>query len=686
MANVYSMAARRRQAAEALVDVVDAETVQEIEEALAAPVDPPPVPTSWLTPPDRHPIVPLWLLNAQERRQQLRRAGEEARYVGAFHAVRVPLYGARVARYAPVGLVLGVARLIRWATAEEGNWGLRQHAASRGDAATWAQLNSVRARESRWRWWVVGALTLLVMAGVTAALTQPLPDWIRWTGVLVAVGASARAGRPQDKPITDRVTNGPTFTKLTAEMVRAALVAAAPDKIKDPGDIKFHDEIHKDGPGYLARLTLPAGLEAVTMIERRGRIASGLRLPVDQVWPAAGPGHAGQLDLWVGYQPASKMGQPRWSLTKPGARTSIFEPFEFGTDQRQRPVMATLFARNWLIGGVPGSGKSYAARALALGAALDPIVELMIVEYKGTADFGDLAALCSVYACGVDDEAFATGMNMLTWGLEEARRRGKRIADARARGEAPEGKVTPELARRPGSGLHPIVMVIDEAHELFGDATVGKDAAKAAERLIKRGRALGIIVILATQIPDKDSLPPIITRCVTMRWCLAVQDYYANDMILGTGAYKRGLSATHLRPDEDAGWGIVTGLKEPTSVRSHFPSPEVTAEMIAHATRLRGGQVIGAGAVVPPARDVLADVERILTAAGGAGMHWEPLARRLAEIDPAAYAGATGDSVSALVRGAGVESRDVRFDGAVRKGARCVDVADAIAKRGSRGA
>jgi hypothetical protein len=35
---------------------------------------------------------------------------------------------------------------------------------------------------------------------------------------------------------------------------------------------------------------------------------------------------------------------------------------------------------------------------------------LKIVEYKGTGDFLDFAPLCSTYACGVDDEAFATGM------------------------------------------------------------------------------------------------------------------------------------------------------------------------------------------------------------------------------------------------------------------------------------
>ena len=89
--------------------------------------------------------------------------------------------------------------------------------------------------------------------------------------------------------------------------------------------------------------------------------------------------------------------------------------------------------------------------------------------------------LCSTYVCGLSDEDFAAGLAILNWGLAEAERRGKRIKEAYLRGEAPERKVTPELAAKPGSGLHPIVIVIDEAHELFGDSTVGKEAGSAAQ-------------------------------------------------------------------------------------------------------------------------------------------------------------------------------------------------------------
>ncbi|XTZ17024.1 hypothetical protein ACQSSU_06505 [Micromonospora echinospora] len=640
-------------------------------EQVGGPVDPEPARVTFAdltrSPADRPPIVPAWMRSPDQRRQVARWTAGHAAYLVGLHLWKSPKYLGLALLYAPRGAYRLVAGPVRWATAEEGNWHLRQQAANHNDPQTWMQLDRVRERQSGWRWWVVGggASATTIACGV---LSSPIaPQWLLPTLAAAALPVLARLGRPADRPIIDRVQIGPKFVRLTAEQVRAALVAIG--AAKDPGQLTFPVEIHRDGPGWLARVNLPVGVEAVKVLEARGALSSALRLPVDQVWPAAGPDHAGQVDLWVGFQPASKMGQPPWSLAADNARTSVFDAHEFGTDQRQRPVTTTLFARNFLIGGVPGSGKSYGARTLAIIGALDPTCELKIVEYKGTADFGDLAPLCSTYACGVDDQAFATGMDMLAWGLAEAERRGERIRRARERGEAPEGKVTPELAARPGSGLHPVLMVIDEAHELFGDATVGKEAAAAAERLIKRGRALGLIVVLATQIPDRSSLPPNITRCVTVRWCLAVQDQVANDMILGTGAYKRGLTATVYRPGVDAGWGVITGLEQPGAVRSHYPAPDVAAAIVARATQLRGGVVGGDLGERIQARDMLADARAVLRP-GEAGVPWGELAGRLAEQWPEMYAGITADMVRESLARYGVPTQDVKVDGRNLKGAR----------------
>jgi hypothetical protein len=54
---------------------------------------------------------------------------------------------------------------------------------------------------------------------------------------------------------------------------------------------------------------------AVDVIDRRARLASGLRVPVDQCWPEPVAGqHAGRLGLWVADEPVPRCANPggRW--------------------------------------------------------------------------------------------------------------------------------------------------------------------------------------------------------------------------------------------------------------------------------------------------------------------------------------------------------------------------------------
>jgi S-DNA-T family DNA segregation ATPase FtsK/SpoIIIE len=693
-ARVYDIATRKA-AVEAStgVELVDAETddLLPVEEGLSVNADDDPRATLYATitsrvDDPRPPIVPAWMLNPDQRREVLRYVVREARYRTLFHLARtVDTYSWRIPAYTVRGTARVVWRTGVWASGVgNGLHGLRQEAASRNEPDVWHKLEQHRIRLSVWRLGVLGACLLLVVLGVLA-LTFAAPWWAPYLVGVVVTPPLVWVGRTVGKPVLIRTVTAARFTRLTGEMVRNAAVAIRVG-VKDPGQIDFPPPgVHRDGPGWLARFNLPPGVEADTVVAKRKALSSALRLPVDQVWPAVSPEHQGQVDLWVGYQPSSKMRPPRWALTSPTARTSFFDPFPFGTDERLRAVSACLFELNFLIGGQPGSGKTYGARALALGAALDPLVELMIAEFKGTADFLDLAPLCSTYICGVDDEAFDEAARMVAWGLAESERRGRRIRAAKERGEAPQGKVTPELAAKPGSGLHPVVMVFDEAHEVFLNRP---EVAKDMERLIRRGRALGITVILATQIPDKDSVPPNITRCVTVRWCMSVGDHTANNMILGTGAYARGLDATVYQPKisqedpGDAGWGVMTGIAAPGSVRSYFPSEDDLRTILVRASRLRGG-VVGSGLDEVDRADLLDDVLRVFADTSRPKLQWVEIAELLAGRDPDVYAEITEEAISARCRAAGVPSVDVKRPGERRnlKGCERGEIEAAIDRR-----
>ena len=270
----------------------------------------------------RPPVVPPWLASRAALAASLTWAAKEARYHAGFHAVRAPKYAVKTVVYA----VPGALRTIGAA----GPVGLgrgRQLAPAPG-----------RRRPGRRRA-VAGAGCPPPAAG-PLALARPdrrrggagRGRWRCWRSCRAwrcggcwcwppLVAAAARAGRPADKPITDRVSQGKAYRKLTAELVRRALLSVQLAGInsavaKDPNAITFPTEIHRDGPGHLAVVDLPYGVEAADVIARRGRLASGLRLPLDQVWPEPAPGHTGRLALWVGHEPASQMRQPAWPLLR----------------------------------------------------------------------------------------------------------------------------------------------------------------------------------------------------------------------------------------------------------------------------------------------------------------------------------------------------------------------------------
>jgi S-DNA-T family DNA segregation ATPase FtsK/SpoIIIE len=650
----------------------DAESYVEEPETVGGPVDAEPEPATLygtvtrLREVERPPIVPAWLRNAEQRSAFVRQFAGLVGYTVASHAWKSPKYLAKLAVFAPWGALTLLGRQIRWATHPQLTE-MMNAAAKQGDLDHGPGVAGKVAVARRARFLGLGAELLAVLLGVLA-LRAFAPSWASWLSLVVALPVLAWVGRPADKPIIDRVVNGPKFVRLTAEMVRKALVDISVTGIKEPGQLKFPAPgVHREGPGWLARVDLPAGVLATAVMEKRTALSSALRLPVDQIWPDKGPDHDGQLDLWVGYMPSSKMGQPTWALTRRNAQTSVFTPQPFATDARQRVVETGLFETNYLVAGQPGSGKTYAARTLATIALLDPTAELKVAEFKGVGDFLDFQPFCSTYVVGVDDEAFQTGRDIIAYALAECERRGKRILEAKRRGEAPLGKVTPELAGRKGSGLHPLVIVLDEVHELF---TSDPDAADDCERAIKRGRALNIIFILATQIPDKTSLPPNIVRCVTIRWALSLGGQMENDMVLGTGAYKSGLSATVYRPKIDAGWGIIKGLEHPGSYRSMFPSESQTKAIMERAAELRGTTVVaGPDAEKIKARDMLADAWAMLND-GESGMPWDVLAQRLAEAWPEFYEGITADMVREALARYDVPTQDVKVGRRNIKGAR----------------
>ncbi|HEX6500171.1 MAG TPA: cell division protein FtsK [Micromonosporaceae bacterium] len=676
----------------------DAETIEDGPDRLGGPVDmADEIPAEVLARQrQRRPILADWARSGRALRAAVKHQAKDVGYVAAYHGVRLPKYAVKALAWAPIGAVRGIGQAVRWATAEEGNWHLRQAAASRGDADTWLKLDARRQRQSVWRWWVLGAGTAGIGTGVIVLAAGP--SWWRYAALTVVVPLLATRGRPADKPITDRVSEGTRYRKLTAELVRRALTSLQMPAInsavaKDPKAISFPVDIHRDGPGHLAVVDLPYGVEAAEVVARRGKLASAMRLPLDQVWPEPAPGHTGRLALWVGYEPASQMTQPAWPLLAASAKVDVFKPFAFATTPRLDTVAVDLMFRNWLFGGQPGSGKTFALRDLVLAAALDPRTEIRGYELKGVGDFAVLEPVMAEYGNGFDDDTLARCFAFIEWLYEECRRRSKRIEHYARLGKAPENKVTPELASLTGSGLHPLVAWFDELQELM-TSKYGKDAGEILEKVIKLGRALGVIILIGTQIPDKDSLPTGITRNVNSRFCLSVADQTANDMILGTSAYKQGYRATVFQPVVEAGWGILRGFgPKASAVRSFYVDTTAAGRIVARAIALR----TTAGTLpkpdeqtrqAAPVADVLADLAQVWPGDDKAAWN-ETLCALLAELRPDVYAGwEAAQLTTALKPHPAIKVGDVgrRIDGkpVTRRGIKHADLLAAIAERDRR--
>lgn len=575
------------------------------------PVDSPPTPGDWLaTLAERQrtarPILPDYLTDAERRAHAARLLATHYAHVMAWHATRSPIYLLRLVGRSPRGAARLLARWGRWVSDAE-SAPLRAAAAAKGDTSAYLMLKREHSRTVKPRRYISAgvALAAITTAIVAGAMVPTWAVWLTVTGLLALLGT---AGGRADRPIIGPAVTAPQVTKLDSETVLRALGALGIAEInralapKGSG-IAFVSPIVADGPGWRAEVDLPYGVTAVDVIERRDKLASGLRRPLGAVWPEpVSEEHPGRLVVWVGQRAMSAMPPIPWPLAKSGA-VSLFDPVPFGADPRGRSVKIRMMFESVLIGAKPRMGKTFSLRVLLLAAALDPTAELRIYELKGTGDCAPLEQVAHDYGSGADDETLSNCLNTLRVAYRALETRAetiKRIARETPE-RCPENKVTPELATS-DLGLHPMVIAVDECQELFAHDEHGEEAGRLAEAIIKRGPALGIILILATQRPDAKSLPTGVSANVGIRYCLRVMGQLENDMVLGTSSYKNGIRATQFTAS-DRGIGYLVGAADdPQIVRSAYidgPAAEAIAAR-ARAMRAAAGTLTGHAAGETP--------------------------------------------------------------------------------------
>jgi DNA segregation ATPase FtsK/SpoIIIE, S-DNA-T family len=680
-------------------DAQDADLTQTIIDVVAnaepRPVDPPnetPPAGTWVAEKQAYlaeapPVIPTFLRNAAEFVDATRWTVSYYAHLAGFHTLRAPVYLARLLLRAPRGAARLLVRWGKWVADTEAR-PVEAKAAASADIEAWLALSREHSRRVRPR--RIASLAVAAATGITSLVCSFLvPGWTL-AAAITAAALVGVAGKKGDKPLITRYVATNVLRKLDSTEVFDALAAIGVEGKKGRRGVEFAAEVMRDGPGWRAEVDLPPGVEATEVLEKRAKLAAAMRRPISTVWPEADrTAHPGRLVLWVAQRDPAKAGRKLWPLMKQG-QADVYEPLPYGFDPRGNLVEITLMYSNLLVGGIPGSGKTSCALAIVLGVALDPTAELWIFELKGSGDLDSVKPICHRYVSGDEDEDLEAALGGMRSGIAEYQRRAAFIRSLPA-SEVPEGrKVTRAIAEKyPEQNLGPRVIVIDEVQELFTHDEYKDEAAALATRLIKKARAYGIILILLTQNPDAPSLPSSVSSSVGTRLCLAVMDWRANNNVLGTGAYDRGLRATDISIDEQ-GTGILARGREGITVRAAFIKQTEAEDIAARALALRtaagtlSGQSVGAQVEVLDVETVV-DHLRAIWPDGVEAVHSHRLVEALARFRPDLYkpwtemdAAAASTALSAALKSFKISTRQltIRECCGGAKGLRHTDIAE----------
>ena len=447
-----------------------------------------------------------------------------------------------------------------------------------------------------------GLVELVVAAGAGLAVWRWLPDllvlvprppdWLALVAAGLAVLALGWHGRPLGRQLVKSPTLGAGIVEpLKAPVVVSALCSLGNSKMNERTEadprtaIRLLSDPHRHGPGVQIDLELPPGVPATFVMKNRESFAAALRRELGCVWPSRGERHPGHLELFVSDQPMSKAPQPPWPLMKSG-EVDLFQPFPAFTDQRNRWVNVQLAYASMIIGAVPRMGKTFTVRELLLVAGLDKRAKVYAIDGKGTGDLAPCSLFAHFYSVGDEPEEIERVLHAMRALKEEMRRR-TRVIREMPHEECPENKVTSVLASRKDLRLEPIVVGFDETQVYFEDApeAIKKELSSLVTDLVKRGPALGIMLILATQTVNKDTIPTGVSNNAVLRFCLKMTGWEPNDRVLGTGSYNRGVDAS-MFDINDKGIGYLKADDSDAVIcRSVWGLDAVQAEKVARRAR-----------------------------------------------------------------------------------------------------
>ncbi|MEU4390598.1 cell division protein FtsK [Kribbella sp. NPDC023855] len=647
---------------------------------------------------ERLPIIPVHL-RPENLRATVHRALMRSGHVAAFHAVRSPWYGCKLGWFAGRGFARVLRNQLRWWWVPN-SFALEQKAADGNELKEWEKIHRELKRTRLWRGFVLAAQNLGLAISAPIALNAAPTAAVAAAGAGL-VAAAAHYGRPAGQTLVGTAVVAPRFRKLNSDIVLRAYYAAGlgkPDKADQ--EVRFGSQMSRDArnTGSQVLVDLPYGKGWTDVANCREKIASGLDVHVNQVFLTPDKTSSRRHTLFVADRDPLAVPVGRTSLLD-CKRRSIWKAFVIGRDERDSPVKLSLMWNSLLVGAQPRKGKTYFARLLALYAALDPNVRLIVVDGKNSPDWLAFKKVAHRIVFGTHpnpntDDPIETFRAILDEILAHIDRVNSILTTLPVE-LCPEGKLTEELHNDPRyPDLHVLVLVMEEFQVYFEteDQNVNKEIAAKLSRIQAVGPSAGVIIESSSQKPSgvgAGDVARLFNRYRdnhTLRFALKCGNRVVSEAILGGDAYQEGFDAATLPVgDEYRGVGYLYGASDATpTVRTEL-ADATDADKILTAARVlreRLGLLSGMAAgeeMQRGSRDVLADILTVMGADTAA--HWDTIAGRLADQMPEQYDGTTPDAISAQARGLNVSSVNVKRDGATRKGAKADDIRAAIARR-----
>lgn len=278
-------------------------------------------------------------------------------------------------------------------------------------------------------------------------------------------------------------------------------------------------------------------------------------------------------------------------------------------------------------------------------------MELWIADLKGIGDWSMFRGLATVLIEGPTDEHVLAATQMVEAAGAEMERRGDVVRESgSAKG------ITDEMARKRGSGLHPLIVIVDEAQVAYmcpafepGDKEKrplgGQKAVSrffmAARKMHNQGRAANTTLWEGTQDPTDENLPKLVREGAHVRASLVLGTESQSKMALGETPVKKGAAPHKLRQGLDKGTLVVVGdgidipIGEPSvNVRTHYIDGDAAWEIAEYAKTLRKTVTTRNGVAENeelPELDVLADVAAVIN--GETRLAKQEVMLRLAERD-----------------------------------------------------